>query len=264
MKQDLSHFISEGVIRGVFSTQAKARVGFGATRKNTAQTVYMYVDEQDDGRFSIQALNSSFVPTGDSQFITREELLKQYLPEPDVYMKRYLPAMKELEEAVSRGEEHLENKELFSAEYEFKNALRIDEENIRATFGLGLTYLERGEKDKGALVFKRLGNIDGAFEESHKHLFNEFGIMLRKQGLLDQAMQHYSRAFRLCKSDEHLLYNMSRVLYEKHRHKAALWVLNRAMQLNPSFEEGQELLDVLQKKNAKPVAVEDLPFLDPE
>ncbi len=264
MKQDLSQFLSEGVIRGVFSTQAKARVGFGATRKNTAQTVYMYVEELEDGRFSIQALNANFTTTGEKQFITRDELLRQYLPEPDVYMKRYLPAMKELEESVSRGEEHLENKELFSAEYEFKNALRIDEENIRATFGLGLTYLERGEKDKGELVFKRLGNIEGAFEEAHKHLFNEFGILLRKQGLLDQAMQHYNRAFRLCRNDEHLLYNMSRVLYEKRRRKAALWVLNRAMQLNPSFEEGQELLDALQKTTKKPVAVEDLPFLEPE
>ncbi|MFW5735652.1 MAG: Tfp pilus assembly protein PilF [Oceanidesulfovibrio sp.] len=264
MSYDLSKFLSEGVIRGVFSTQTKARVGFGATRKNTAQTVYMYVEEQDDGRFAVQALNSSYVPTEEKQFITREELLKHYLPEPGIYMKRFLPAVRELENAVRRGEEHLENKELFSAEFEFKNALRIDEENIRATFGLGLTYLERGEKDKGELVFKRLGNIEGAFEEAHKHLFNEFGIMLRKQGLLEQSLQHYSRAFRLCRNDEHLLYNMSRVLYEKGRLKAALWVLKRAMKLNPEFEEGKELLNALGKTASKPVEIEDLPFLDPE
>lgn len=261
MIKDLSEFDSEGVIRGVFSTQAKARIGFGATRKNTAQTVYMYVEEQEDGRFCIQPLNNHHVPTGEKQTITREELLEQYLPEPEVYTKRFLPAVRELEKTVARGERHFENNELFSAEYEFKNALRIDEENIRATFGLGLTYLERGEKDKGELVFKRLGHIEGAFDESHKHLFNEFGILLRKQGLLDQALMHYNRAFRLCKTDEHLLYNMGRVLHLKGRYKAGIWVVQRALQLNPEFPKGKELLDVLKAAADKPVSVEDLTFL---
>lgn len=89
--------------------------------------------------------------------------------------------MRELQKTIARGERHRKNKEYYSAEYEFKNALKIDEENIRATFGIGLTYLDRGELDKAKMVFKRIYNLNGAFEREHKHLFNEFGIKLRKK-----------------------------------------------------------------------------------
>ena len=239
---------AEGKVRGVFSTSVKARIGYGETRRTTMQDVLVFVEEQEDGRMAVQSLNSNFVPTGEIHYIGREKLLDQYVPEPSVYMQKVAPAMRGLGETVERAEKHYRKGETFSAEYEFKNALRVDEDNIRATFGLGLTYLDRGESDKGALVFRRLVALKGAFEDKHKHLFNEFGIQLRRNKLYPEALKYYARAYQLSRDDEHLLYNMARTLYEKGNYAGGSRLLRKALSLRPDFPEAQELQTVVEQK----------------
>ena len=84
-------------------------------------------------------------------------------------------------------------------------------DNVRANFGIGLTYLERGESDKAENIFARLIKLDGAYEEEHKHLFNEFGISLRKNKMFSQSLEYYLRALDLTKKDENLYINIARV-----------------------------------------------------
>ncbi len=239
---------TQGRVRGVFSTTVKAKIGYGETRRNTEQQVLMLVQERDDGRMDVQALNPNYVPMGEVKVISREKLVESYIPEPAMFMERVVPAMRELEESVERGEEHYNKGETFSAEYEFKNALRIDEENVRATFGLGLTFLDRGETAKGGLVFRRLVSLKGAFEPRHKHLFNEFGIKLRKNCMYAEALKFYARALHLSRDDEHLHYNMSRTLLAKGKPKSAITFLRKALALNPDFAEARELLAVAQRR----------------
>ena len=59
--------------------------------------------------------------------------------------------------------------------------------NVRANFGIGLCYIDRGEREKATEVFERLVKLDAAFEDEHKHLFNEFGISLRKAGMASET-----------------------------------------------------------------------------
>lgn len=235
-------------IRGVFSITEKTTVGFGATKQRKEKKIYLFVEEQDDGQIGVQPLNDSFVPRGDLRFITKEDLVENYVPEPEIYMEKVYPAIRQVIRSVSSAERHLKQGNPYTAEYEFKNALRVDEENIRATFGLGLTYLERGDRDKGDLVFRRLVRLNGAFSPEHKHLFNDFGIKLRKNNMYTQAMKFYSRAYQLCKDDEHLLYNMARTLYEKGSYPAALTFITKALALKPDFELADHLYRILQKK----------------
>ena len=241
----------DGRIRGVFSSTVKARIGHGETRRSTSQNVLVFVEEQDDGRMAVQSLNPQFVPVGEVKYIGKEKLLDTYIPEPALYVQKVVPAMRDLEETVERAETHYQKGETFSAEYEFKNALRIDEENIRATFGLGLTYLERGETDKGGLVFRRLVALKGAFEGRHKHLFNEFGIKLRRNRMFAEALKYYSRAYQLSKDDEHLLYNMARTLYEKGNHAGAARLLDKALRLRSNFPEALEFKAALERRRTK-------------
>ena len=113
---------------------------------------------------------------------------------------------------------------------------------------LGLTYLERQEKQNADIVFQKIMRIEAAFTPEHKHLFNTFGIQMRKLGMYNEAMRYYTRAYRLCKTDEHLLYNMARTLYEKGRIKSSRTMLGRAMRLNPDFPEGRAFLEFLDAK----------------
>jgi tetratricopeptide (TPR) repeat protein len=119
---------------------------------------------------------------------------------------------------------------------EYGSALRIDEDNIRANFGLGITYLERGKNNKAEDILGRLVKLDGAFESEHKHLFNDFGINLRKKSMYDQSIAYYTRALELTKHDENLYYNISRAYLEKKDPDSSLDYLLRGMELNPLQE----------------------------
>jgi tetratricopeptide (TPR) repeat protein len=59
-------------------------------------------------------------------------------------------------------------------------------------------------------------------------------------------MRYYSQAYRLCDTDEHLLYNMARTLFEKGRLKSCRAMLARALRLNPDFPEGRAFLAYLE------------------
>ena len=88
------------------------------------------------------------IPSGPKRKIPKDEFLQKFSPEPEFYVSTVFPKMKELSGTITRGEKHRANGELYSAEFEFGQALKVDEENVRANFGLGLTYMERGEKNK--------------------------------------------------------------------------------------------------------------------
>lgn len=232
-------------IRGVFSTESTHYLGLEGVRRKVAQQVFVHVEEQEDGRFTVRRLNRNFIPTGPKRILSREDILTHYVPEPSIYMNKVIPIMRRLDEIVEKADGHREREELFSAEFEYKNALRLDEDHVRSTFGLGLTYLERHERESAELVFRKLVGLEAAFEVEHKHLFNEFGIQMRKLGMYPQAMKYYARAYQLCRDDEHLIYNMARTLYEKGRPVTARRFLHKALGMNPDFEECKAFLSWL-------------------
>ncbi len=233
---------------GVFSTEAEIAIGYGATRRKVKKNVMVFVKEVKEGVIQIQALNKNFVPSGKVRNITKARLLEEYIPEPEMYLGKVKPAMEDLDGLVLKADEHRQREEYMSSEFEYKNALRIDEGHIRATFGLGLTYLDLGQKDKADIVFKRLISLDGAYRKKHKHLFNEFGIKLRKSGMLLQALKYYARALKLSRRDEHLLFNLARTLFDMGKLKAALRYAKDALELNPDFSEARRFQAFLHKK----------------
>lgn len=235
-------------VKGVFSTDAARFLGRQAGTPAMRQRLFVYAEECEPGRVSLQRLSRNFIPSGSRRVIDRERLLAEYLPEPAIYINKVVPLMRHLEETVAVADRHRQRQELFTAEFEYQNVLRLNEEHVRATFGLGLTYLERQEQHNADIVFKKLMRIEAAFTPEHKHLFNEFGIKMRKLGMYDAAMRYYGRAYRLCKTDEHLLYNMARTLYEKGRLTSSRRMLVKALGLNADFPEGRLFLAFLDAK----------------
>jgi tetratricopeptide (TPR) repeat protein len=238
--------------KGAFSSQIDAMVGFGATKRKLKQTITVYAEEQADGTFLVRLLNKHCIPSGKAQRLTREELLSKYLPEPDLYLNKVAPGLRQVAQTVKTADEHREQGALMSAEFEYKNALRVDEEHIRATFGLGLTYLDRGELENANLVFRRILTLETAFGPEHKHLFNAFGIKMRKHGMYPQALRYYFRAFRLTRDDEHLLYNIARTYYERGKLKLARKFLDMALDRHPGFKAGLGLGRAIERKAADP------------
>ncbi len=238
----------EEKIKGIFSTQSVVKVGTGTTTRRTIQKTYWFVQEIDAETIEIQPLNRNYIPSGPKRKIPKDEFLQKFSPEPEFYVSTVFPKMKELSNTISRGEKHRANGELYSAEFEFGQALKVDEENVRANFGLGLTYMERGEKNKANDILERLVKLDAAFGKEHKHLFNDFGISLRKSQMYDQAVDYYRRAIELTQEDEHLWLNLARAYFEKGDMKNCVEQLRKAIALNPGIEEARQFWDYMVRK----------------
>ncbi|WP_319764906.1 tetratricopeptide repeat protein [Maridesulfovibrio sp.] len=225
-------------ITGVFSSQSEATVGTGTTTRQTEQKTYWYAVEKPNGALEVQPLNSNNVPSGPKLTVERETFLDNYHPEPEYFVEVVRPSMESLEGSIKRGENHRSNGEGYSAEYEFGHAIDVDTENVRANFGLGLTYLERGETGRAEDVFRRLVGIGAIYEPEHKHLFNDFGINLRRNGMIDQAIEYYLKAEELSRTDENLCLNIARAYYEKGDFNNCIKYIKKSLKLNPRLEEG--------------------------
>jgi len=107
--------------------------------------------------------------------------------------------------------------------------------------------MERGDAAKAADIFERVVGLDAAFAPEHKHLFNEFGINLRKSKLLDQAVDYYARALEITQNDENLYYNIGRAYFERGDVAEAIKNLRKALEIYPDFAEAKQFLDYIDK-----------------
>ena len=226
-------------IKGVFSTQSVSKVGTGTTQRRTIQKTYWSAEELSDGAIEIQPLNTNYIPSGPKRKTDRDDFLTKFNPEPEFYMTTVFPAIKELDTTIKRGEKHRSRGASYSAEFEFKQAQAVDEENVRANFGLGLTYLDRGDQLKANDIFERIVQLDAAFQEEHKHLFNDFGINMRKNRMYKQALDYYLRAEQLVDDDENLFHNIARCYFEMGDVEGCKKYLGKSLQLNPELRESK-------------------------
>lgn len=238
----------EGLIEGVFSIERMAKIGTGTTARRVKQTALYYARQVDEEIIELQGINSKKVPFGKPEQVTKEELLNDYLPMPQLY-NEVMTNLRKVQKSVARGDKFRKRGENFTAEYEYANALNLDEQNVRANFGIGLCLLARDEEDKAKRVFDRIIKIDSAFEDEHKHLFNEYGIALRKKKLTGQAVDYYKRAIELAEDDENLWYNLARAHFERQDWPKCAEALTRCLSLAPGHSEGKKMMDYLTKKN---------------
>lgn len=238
---------NDNYIKGVFSIEKTMKIGTGTTARRVKQQVYFFVQQMDDEMVVVQGLNHDNVPSGPKTEMTKDDLLQDYLPEPSKF-NEVMSKFREMQKAVARGEKYRKRGETFTAEYEFSKALQLDEQNVRANFGIGMCYMQRGEEEKAREVFERIIQIDAAFEDEHKHLFNEYGIELRKKKMYTEAADYYQRAIELSPDDENLFYNLSRAELENGEFANARAAVNQCLALNPGHPEGRKILAYMDKK----------------
>ncbi len=248
-------------LKCVFSSITSIKVGTGATAKKQESRLLWYIKQRGVDEFGVRKINPQFVPVGEEKIIDQEELLSDYTPEVEFHNAQVEPAMQKLRKTLAKGDKHREKGSPLSAEMEYTKALDVDEKNVRAMFGLGLVYLDRKDKEKSRVVFEDLVGLKAAFSDKHKHLFNEFGIALRKNELYDEAVQYYTRAVELTKSDENLYYNLSRAFYEKDDWEHCIEFASRALKIDIFHEHALGLCKLavalsadasLRTKHAKP------------
>lgn len=242
----------EGAVRCVFSTTEIVKVGTGTTTRKHASKQYCYVEQQEDGNFSVSPINENYLPSGESRVIVLKTLAEKYVPELEFFEEKTLPAMDQLEEHLDDGDLHREEGRHYSAEREYNKALGMDRQNMRALFSLGLTYLEMQNMDKARDMMDAILGVKTAFSGKNEHLYNEFGISLRKAGLFDEAVKYYSEAIKYVKNDQNLYYNLARANYERNNYQACVDALGMCYAIDPEMEASSELFNIILRMADKP------------
>lgn len=241
-------------ILGVYSLVKSAGTGHGATARTYEQKTFWFVRRTEDDEYVIQALNANSVPSGPLATISKGEFIKQYKPEVGYYEKRCLPFIESLKKKLAQADKHLAEDDLDAAEKEFCKALLLDEKNPKANIELGKIHMQKGDGKKLAAAMRRIMSNDAIFQEQERHLFNEFGISLRKEKHFAEAIAFYGKALEHNDADEHLHFNIARALAESGHHDSAVSHLETALALDPGFEAARKFRDYLAKAGATPEA----------
>lgn len=234
-------------VLGVFSHRKHVSVGSGTTKTAHQKLTYWFVRQIGDDTFDIQPLNIYHVPSGMREFIKGDVFLAEYTPEPNYYNVNTVPALRSLYEKITKGEEHLSEGNLDAAEMEFLKALMIDDLNIEANYGLGAVYTEKNDFDKLARILKVLMGQGGTFSHEHKERLNAFGVRLRRNGHLEQAAAFLEKAHEATPDDDHIMFNLARVYFDRKELEKCRTTLTRALQVNPAFIEARKFLNYCQK-----------------
>ena len=140
---------AQAKISGIFSCKTSIKVGFGATKQTALSETFWFVKETPNGNFSVQSLDMDFKRQGQPFEISRNTLFEDYHLEPDLSYRL-------LSQPLLIGDHYRASTKYNQAEQEYQKIKRIDEDNIRANFGLGLLYLAMDKPDKASYIFNRL------------------------------------------------------------------------------------------------------------
>ncbi|GAB1409329.1 tetratricopeptide repeat protein [Desulfovibrionales bacterium] len=223
----------------VCSKRESIMIGTGTTARKEESTLYFYAAQVRDDVLALQSLNAQWAPSGPVTEITWEQLVADYQPEVDLFLTKVKPVMKTIAKSVARGDRYRSNGAPFSAAREYNTALGLDEHNVRALFGLGLTYLQYNQPDKAKAVFEQMIVLEGLADPEYKHLFNQFGIELRKKKMIEESRRYYARAIELCQADENLYFNLARAFHEGGQMSEAAHMLGICLEMNPSHCEAK-------------------------
>jgi tetratricopeptide (TPR) repeat protein len=235
-------------IQGIFFEESTITLGTGNTQKNQKMKNYCQAEQIDSEKVKLSFLGNEGKPTGIVIEIAYDEFLKRYTFDPNYRVKTKDEA--EHDRHVAVAEKQRARGEVFSAELEYTKALKIDPESIRANFGIGTLYMEMGDTTKAKEVFRKLSEVEAIFEEDNKHIFNEFGIELRKANMLEEALANYQKAITISPQDEHLYFNIARIHYDiKEWNNALVW-LKKALEINSHFRDARSFQMLISKEMA--------------
>lgn len=237
----------EEIQKGIYSKITKLSLGVGYTAKDQ-ETKNYFLAEQDGDIIQVKHLDMDGKPLNFIEQIETEEFNKDYSPEPDFYEKLKSLDEIQMDRYIDKAAEHYNNKEYNSAEYEYNQALQLDEDDVRANFGVGKVYLATGELEKASAVFLKVSKVEAVFEEGNKHIFNELGMELRRMKLFKEAITFYNRALSFIKNDENLYYNIGRACYEGRYLKPAVKNLRKALEINPELTVARSLLQEIARE----------------
>ncbi|KIX11541.1 tetratricopeptide repeat protein [Dethiosulfatarculus sandiegensis] len=148
----------------------------------------------------------------------------------------------------------------------FRRATKINQDFARAYKRMGECYLKLGRKKlaeksmhHAAEIYMEKQMDDNAeqilqqvlsFNPDTTNVFNSLGIIYRRQGRYQKAIDQYLKALKVNPGDENIYYNLGRIYYETNKYQKAKEVLVKSIELNPSFNEARQMLELIQAETS--------------
>lgn len=195
------------------------------------QKLFWLVETRENGEMTICPLDDrQWIPVGTPRKISVRELQTGgYKPEPEIFKKTVFPRLQD--------KARLPAPEEIPAAAKVKKDKSLDrqENSMRSMFDDALNQARQGNLDSANILFLKLLKQADLSEEKHKHLFNEFGINLRKNKLFSHSIEFYARAIELTgeEVDENLHFNIARALFDGERYLACTQHLFKALKISP-------------------------------
>jgi len=225
---------------GVYRYTTISTIGTADTTKRKLQIIDYYVNDfrpDEDGLVQAQIIDYTGKPIQMFDKLTPKQASMLRLICDDINeFPLMLQRVHMLKTHIRIANEHYEKKEYNSAEYEYDNALKIDGNNVEAAVGKGNTLFKMQRYEEARSIFDELSNNPELYIEEHKHLFNEYGISLRKLDMYDKAIESYKRAILVSRYDPHLYFNLAVAYAKKGDRTVAIKLLNRAIELKKKLE----------------------------
>ena len=232
-----------GDFLGVYSTREN-RVIDG---QNVVAKCLWYAWSWDKGTVAVQEVSSDWKIISASKIIIRAELESRYSFEQECPPETpRLPRSDEAPHKVASGIDDART---------LAGVLAIAEDTAREDFDSGMKALELGDRKRAMFAFEPPLQMDVPWRPAHKHMFSEFGSVLRKKRIYALALRHHTKALELAPNDENIWFNLARVHYSLGNLDKALEYLQRILKANPNMREGRLFMDYLQqKKKSDPLA----------
>ncbi len=247
-------------VSGVFYERKKLETGTMATRriqKKPLDLHYFCKSTPEGNEVALYLLKPTGEPTSIVMETVSRETFDLRFKDCSTHKCELKPVSEEgrkkeaAEAKVGVGQRHLDHKEYHAAAFEFGQAVKYDDQNLKAHLGKGKAHMSLGEVDKARESFEKISKIDDLYETENKHIFNEYGIELRRGELYDLAIENYKKAISIDAEDEALYFNISRAYMENGRMEEAVGGLEKALSINPDFKEAKMLLDAIKKNVSK-------------
>lgn len=188
-----------------------------ASKKGPRQGKQFYfVWEVDKSAYAIQLLNEAMIPQARPELISRPRLQTGFRLEPAILAAPITtPDFRKL---LPPGSEKAsgEASELTDATLRQLEAARRTkqvENDLRDSFDKAIRALNRPRDRRAALIaLEKLADTRDGIVSTHKHMFRDFGVLLRKKSLPEIALRYARRVIELAPDDDHAHFNIARLL----------------------------------------------------
>ncbi|MCL1915768.1 MAG: tetratricopeptide repeat protein [Desulfovibrionaceae bacterium] len=126
--------------------------------------------------------------------------------------------------------------------------IALTENEMRSDFSLALMRL-RNNRHAAIEDLEKILKRKAPFKAEHKHMFSDFGTALRRKKVNALACRFHERARELSPNDEHILFNLARVLYDSGKFAQAHEQLRKAVEIASDFKYGKDFLEYIELRH---------------